>query len=212
MNAPASNGAPSTGGLFDAKGRWVPDRLIKDVDRTRHELVVELVGRAEKMSAEIAAFKTSIMADIEAFVALSAEKYSTPVGGLKGNITLTSHDGRYRIVRAVADRLVFDERLQAAKSLVDACIREWTSSANDETRALVEHAFQVDKAGKVRTEGVLTLRRLDIQDERWSRAMHAIADSVQIESSRAYVRFYERIGDTDRYRAINLDISSAGER
>jgi hypothetical protein len=199
-------------GLYDAKGRWVPDRLIKAIDRARHELVVELAQRAAKEEDRLAAFKASVLEEIDAFVSLSAESYGVKLGGAKGNVTLMSHDGRYKIIRAVADHLTFDERLQAAKHLVDDCIRDWTQDSPDEVRALVHSAFQVDKAGKISTERVLTLRRLNIDDPRWHQAMRAIGDSVQVATSKAYVRFYERIGDTDKYRAINLDLSSVGER
>jgi hypothetical protein len=39
--------------------------------------------------------------------------------------------------------------------------------------------------------------------------MQAIADSVRVASSKAYVRIYERVGDTDDYRPISLDVASA---
>lgn len=203
---------PDEDGLFDAKGRWVPARLVKDVDRLRDELVRELHADAREEELRLAAFKARSMANIDAFVQLSAEKYGAQLGGTKGNVTLTTYDGRLKIVRAVADYLTFDERLQAAKVLVDECIREWTEGSRDEVRTLVDYAFQVDKAGKVSTERVLSLRRLEIDHAKWAEAMRAIGDSVQVASSKAYVRFYERIGESDRYRPINLDLSSVGER
>jgi len=202
------HGPPEGDGLFDAKGRWVPRRLIKEVDLARDELVGELIERAREASTALAEFKERTMADIAAFVELSAEKYDVQIGGKKGNVTLLSFDGRYKIVRAMADRLVFDERLQAAKELVDECIREWTAGSRDEIRVLVEHAFQADRQGKISTERVLGLRRLEIESDRWREAMRAISDSVQVASTTAYVRFYERVGETDRYRPISLDVAS----
>jgi Protein of unknown function (DUF3164) len=199
---------PSGDGLFDAKGRWVPRALIKEVDLVRDELVRELVDRASKASLLLAEFKRQTMADIAAFVDLSAEKYGVSLGGTKGNVTLTSYDGRYRIVRAIADRLIFDERLQVAKELIDACITEWTTGSRDEIRALVEHAFQADKAGKISTERILGLRRLEINSDPWREAMRAISDSVQVASSVAYVRFYERDGEGESYRSISLDLAT----
>jgi len=77
------------------------------------------------------------------------------VGGRKGNITLTPFDGKYRIVRSVSDRLEFDERLQAAKALIDECIKEWTESSRSEIRALIGNAFQVDKASRINAKRIL---------------------------------------------------------
>lgn len=206
----AQDTSPTAGdGLYDARGRWVPRRLIKDIDLARHDLVVELAERAKVQSEALAAFRRALDGDINAFLELSAEKYGVKFGKTKGNLTLTSYDGRFRIIRQIQDRLVFDERLQIAKQLVDECILEWSTGARDEIRALIEHAFQTDKSGKVSTERVLSLRRLDIDAPRWTEAMAAISDSIQVATSKAYLRFYERVGDEgDVYRSINLDLSS----
>lgn len=195
--------APEGEGMFDAQGRWVPEALIKPGDLLRHNLVLELVARAREKATLDAKYEAGMHEDVTAFVQLQAEKYGAKLGGQKGNVTLTSFDGRYRIVRQVADFLTFDERLTIAKALVDECIREWAAHAGDKIRALVEHAFQVDRSGRVNTERVLSLRKLDIDDDRWKAAMTAITDSVQVASSRSYVRVYERVeGTTDKYRPV----------
>lgn len=200
-------GPPPGEGLFDAHGRWVPKRLIKDVDLARDELVRELTERAKAASVVLAEFKSGAMADVAAFVELSAAQYGVEIGGRKGNVTLTSYDGRYKIVRAVANRLTFDERLMVAKELIDDCITEWVQGSRDEIRALIEDAFQVDRQGKISTERVLGLRRLEIDNPRWQDAMRAISDSVTVASTAAYVRFYERDAD-GRYQPIPLDLAS----
>ena len=48
----------------------------------------------------------------------------------------TLYTSRYKILRAVQETLTFDERLQAAKSLIDECLAEWTQGARSEIRAL----------------------------------------------------------------------------
>lgn len=37
--------------------------------------------------------------------------------------------------------------------------------------------------------------------------MQAIGDSVQTAGSKPYLRFYERVGDSDEYRPISLDVA-----
>ena len=61
---------------------------------------------------------------------------------------------------------------------------------------------------KINTGRVLALRRLDIRDEKWQKAMQAIGESLQVVGSKEYVRFYERIGNTDQYRPISLDVAA----
>lgn len=191
----------------DAQGRLVHEEQIKPVDKLRDELVLGLVEQARVTSAALSQFKAQAFGDIEAFVDLSAEQYGAKLGGRKGNVSLLSFDGRYKIQRAIQESISFDERLQAARALIDECLHEWTADARPELATLVNDAFRVDTKGEIRTARVLALRRLDISDERWLRAMEAIGDACQVVGSKSYIRVYERIGDSDQYRAISLDIA-----
>ncbi|KGA31982.1 DUF3164 family protein [Pectobacterium odoriferum] len=191
----------------DAKGVLTPEHLIKPIDTARDALVEELIGRALAVNTALAEFKLSGFADIAAFVALSGDEYGVNLGGKKGNVTLYSYDGRYKIQRAMQDRIDFDERLQAAKALIDECLADWVEGARPEVHAIINRAFQSEKSGEVNTGAVLALRRLEIADERWKRAMDAIGEAVQVVGSRSYIRVYERIGDSDQYQPISLDIA-----
>ncbi|MGO3029505.1 DUF3164 family protein [Pseudomonas helleri] len=191
----------------DAQGRMVPESLIKPIDIERDRLVRQLVGSANKLSGELANLKAAAFGDIEAFIELSAEQYGIALGGKKGNVTLYSFDGRFKIQRSVQESIAFDERLQAARALIDECLRDWTQGARPEVATLANDAFRTDSQGEIRTARVLALRRLDIKDERWQRAMQAIGEACQVVGSKSYIRVYERIGDSDQYRAISLDIA-----
>ncbi len=195
------------GYMRDAQDRLVPVGSIKDVDKARDSLVREIAGRALALREAMKGFRDDAMGDLAAFVELSAEQYGAKVGGNKGNLTLTSYDGAFKIQRQVSETLVFDERLQAAKSLIDECITEWTAGSRDEIRALINDAFQVDSTGRINTGRVLSLRRLKIDDERWHRAMQAVSDSLQVAGSKAYIRVYARRAD-GKYEPIALDLAA----
>ncbi|MCE1186189.1 MAG: DUF3164 family protein [Rhodocyclales bacterium] len=192
----------------DAKGCLVPEAMIKPIDRARDELVQELARQAKAVSDGLRSFKAKVFGDINAFVDLSAEQYDVRLGGKKGNLTLFSFDGAFKIQVAIAEYMVFDERLQAAKHLIDECIIDWSQGSRDEIKVLVQSAFQTDKEGKINTGRVLALRRLDIRDEKWQKAMQAISESLQVVGSKEYVRFYERIGSSDQYQPISLDMAA----
>lgn len=192
----------------DAKGCLVPESMIKPIDRARDELVQELARQAKGVSGNLRDFKAKVFADINAFVDLSGEQYGVKLGGKKGNLTLFSFDGSLKVQVAIAEHMVFDERLQAAKHLIDECIIDWSQGSRDEIKVLVQAAFQTDKEGKINTGRVLALRRLDIRDEKWQKAMQAIGESLQVVGSKEYVRFYERIGNTDQYQPISLDVAA----
>lgn len=191
----------------DAKGRLIPVEQVKPIDIERSDLVERLIGGAKLLQQQMIAFKRLSFEDIMAFVQLSAEQYDVQIGGNKGNVTLYSFDGKYKIVRQSQESIRFDESLQAAKALIDECISEWAAGSNDNIRVLINDAFQVDKEGKISTGRVLSLRRLDIRDEKWLRAMDAISDSIIVTDSKNYVRFYERDKD-GQYQAISLDFAN----
>ncbi len=193
----------------DASGNLVPIGKIKEIDKLRNQVVYDLCSMAEGKSMELTNFKAAAMMEVASFVALSLDQYQVKAGGEKGNVTLVSFDGRYKIVRQMQDKITFGEQLMAAKALIDECVVEWAKDANDNIKALVNHAFQTDKEGKINTGRVLALRRLDIADPKWAIAMQAIADSMQTASTKPYVRFYRRNETTMDYAPINLDVANA---
>ncbi len=192
----------------DAQGNLIPETKIKEIDKLRHELVTHLCELALAQSKDLVKFKADTMTEVASFVALSLDQYGVKTGGNKGNVTLTSFDGQYKLVRQMQDHIVFGEQLMAAKALIDECVHEWATDANDNIKALVNHAFQTDKEGKINTSRVLSLRRLSITDPKWLDAMAAIGDSMQTASTKPYVRFYKRHEQSGEYLPIALDVAS----
>lgn len=195
------------GYIKNSKGGLDPIHLVKEIDLARDELVREIATSIVEANAAMSLMKNRMMDDIKAFIELSAEKYGVSIGGKKGNIQLLSYDGEYKILIAVAETISFDERLQVAKALIDDCIKDWASGSRDEIKALVNDAFYVGKAGKINTQRILGLRRLDIKDERWGKAMDAISESIQTSDSKEYLRAYIR-NTKGEYDLINLDFAS----
>ena len=193
--------------MTDSQGRQVPAELVGEIDKLRDQTVRGIADEALKMKQILADFKSRIRDDIYSFVELSANQYGKSWGGKKGNITLTTYDGQYRLVVAMNDQLVFDERLQVARELIGDCIEKWSEGSRNEIRLLVQDAFQVDKSGKINTARVLGLRRLDIHDPDWQKAMSAITDSIQVSGSKQYLRFYER-NEQGEYEQIPLDVAA----
>ena len=195
----------------DANGALIPVSKIKEIDKIRNKLVIDLCHAAKKLNAALADFKLSALTDVASFSQVSADEYKVQLRGAagKGNVTLTTFDGRYKVIRAMAETIAFDERLQVAKAKIDQCIGLWSKGANKNLQVLVNQAFQTDKAGNVSAGRILALRRFDIQDAEWRLAMEAIADSMRVASTKAYMRFYERNEATGQYIAISMDMAGA---
>jgi aminopeptidase N len=111
------------------------------------------------------------------------------------------------VVRSVAKLVSFTEELEAAKALINGCIDRWSQGANANIRALVDRAFRTDGKGQIKTAAVLELLRLEIDDDDWKTAMRALTDSIQSTGTATYVRVYERIGESDQYRPVSLDLA-----
>ncbi|KGJ86417.1 DUF3164 family protein [Colwellia psychrerythraea] len=197
-----------TGYRTNAAGHLVPESKIEAIDLLRDELVKELTSEAEDISKQLQQFKVKALMRVQDFIDLSAQTYGQQIGGKKGNASLVSFDGNLMVKRNINENITFDERLIVAKSLIDSCIHEWTQGGNDNIKALVEHAFQTDKEGNISVTRILGLRRLDIEDEQWLKAMEAIADSISITGSKTYLRLYQR-NAKDAMAQISLDIASA---
>ena len=169
------------GYMQNAQGCLVPRANIRPIDIERDALVNEKMEKIKALQAEMRA--------------------------VKGNVQLLSFDGKYKLCRDYGQMLAFDEGLQAAKELIDGCLRRWCADSRPELRAVVEQAFKVDKKGRINTGAVLGLRRIEIDDPDWQEAMRAITESLQVLDSRVYVRAYER-NASGAYQPISLDFAN----
>lgn len=193
--------------MMDSRGRKVPVTLINDLDKLRDQTVKNIAAKAIEERDRLASVKSTLRDEIVTYLNLSAEKYGKKYGGKKGNVTLMSYDGAYKIIVAVNETIVFDERLQLAKEIIDECIVKWSVGSRDEIRALVQDAFCKDRAGKLSSGRILGLRRLKIDDPDWQKAMDLISDSIQVSGSKEYLRVYEQCSE-GTYRQIPLDVAS----
>ncbi|WP_020179675.1 DUF3164 family protein [Methylopila sp. M107] len=195
--------------MRDAGGRLVPLDQVKPMDKLIDQTVRKMMGHADTLSAQVGRFKAHSFNDVAALQALVGEQYGAKLGGAKGNVTLTSIDGTLKVQVQIQDQIAFGPELQAAKALVDECIADWATGTRSEIRALVEHAFQVDKEGQINRGALYQLRRVAIEDPRWVRAMEAIADSVRVIGSSPYMRFYRRENHRAGWEPVTIDMAAA---
>lgn len=196
------------GYLKKHNGTLVPRDQVSDLDMLRDNLVSNIAATFNAEREELRNIKQTVLDEVAAFIELSAEQYGAKIGGKKGNVSLLIFDGAFKVQVQISEYIVFDERLQVAKSLIDECIRDWSIGADDKILTLVNDAFQVDKQGNVSTARILGLRRLKFNDPKWQQAMQAIADSMTTAGSKTYIRAYERVGSTDQWKVISLDFAA----
>lgn len=193
--------------LRNPHGDLVPTNRIRPELVQEDTLVRDLIGRAQALREQIVAFKGRAFDDIGAHVQLLDERYHVRAGGRRGGMQLTSFDDCLKVSISTEDSIAFGAELSQAKALIDGCLMRWSAGANANLVAVVEDAFSVGEGGKVRVDRVLGLRRLEIDDDEWKRAMQAIGDAVRTSRSKQAVRFYRREAPDQEWRLIVLDVA-----
>lgn len=193
--------------MTDAKGGLVPVDLVKAQDQLQDETVRKIIGYALALSAQMARFKEHVFDDIGDFEAILEQEYGSTIGGSKGNKTLLSFDGLFKVQVAVADKFDFGPELQVAKGILDECMNEWSADAPAELRAIVTNAFNTDKEGQINRAEIFKLLRLEILDTRWQRAMKAIRDAMRVVGTATYVRCYQRPTQDAKWQHITIDLA-----
>lgn len=195
--------------IIDAKGGYIPVAMVNARDLLIDEMVRKIIGFMVAASDQISRLKAHTFEDIGALDALLAQEYDAPLGGAKGNKTLTSYDGCFKVQVQVADRLTFGPELQVAKTLLDECLNEWAASARPELQAIVTRAFNTDKEGQINRSEIFTLLRLEIEDPRWQEAMRAIRDAIRVEGTQTYIRAYRRPSADQPWQPVTIDMAKA---
>lgn len=195
--------------IIDGDGGLIPVSAVKPQHLLEDDLVRQEISHAVALSEQLSRFLGHFVENLTAYEQLVAERYGARVGGKKGNKTLMTYDGLFKITVQVADNVVFGPELQIAKSLVDECLTDWTASAGAELQAVIQRAFNTDKEGQINRAALYSLLRLDIADERWKNAMQAIRDAMRVVGSKSYVRFYRRPAADAAWQAITIDLAKA---
>lgn len=195
--------------MKDAKGAFVPRSVIRAQDQLQDELVRKIIGFASPLSEQVSRFKRHAFEDIHDFLGVLAQEYEETRGGEKGNMTFMSYDGCMKVSVQVAEHISFGPELQIGKSLFDECLNDWSSGSTPELKAVVTKAFNTDKEGKINISEILSLLRLEIQDERWKKAVQATRDAMRVVGTKSYVRCYTRADAKAAWEPIVIDVAKA---
>jgi hypothetical protein len=195
------------GYMRDARGRLVPAALVKPEQLLEDTLVRRVHATADKLSELLREFRESSFGAVDELLGILADKYGVTLGGTHGNLTLDTYDGTLIVQVSIGDQIDLGPELVVAKALIDGCIHRWSQGASVELQALVNDAFDVDKKGNINVGRVLALRRMNIDDADWRKAMEAIANAVRVVRSKRYLRLYRKTSDQPKAQ-VPLDLAS----
>lgn len=189
-------------------GSLVPVDNIKASDLERDEFVREVAGQWMSHSESLAKFKDKVMGDIMAFSQLAAEKYDVQIGSIKGNYTLTTFDGEYKLKISVGDIKDVNENFYTSKELINEYINGLGSSADPNLMAIIDAVYQTNDKGNVNLQMIFKLMQANVHDPsgKWDKAMALLKESIIVTDSKPYVRLYKR-NDVGKYDNVPLDIA-----
>ncbi len=200
----------------NASGHLVPVDQISDLDRLKDDLANALVTQAETISTDLTTFQAKALAEMQAAKALMFERFGAKVGGARGGFGIRSYDGEVEVRLDVQEKISFGPELAAAKALIDECVESWDANGDTDPRmrALVDHAFQVNKKGRIDTSRVLGLRKMPMKDRngvpdpKWAAAMEAVTEALISDQTATYVRYYRRNPTTGAMEQVSLNASA----
>jgi len=180
-------------------------KMIKPLDLQRDKLVTKVFMQSEKLEKQMIKFKLSVIDKVAKFM-----KSQGLSGNFEdfGNMTLGTLDGNMKLIFQSSEVIEFDEKLKVAKEKIDECLTLWSADSNDNIKALILNAFNVDKKGKLNKALILGLVKLNIKDKVWVEAMRLIMDSMQVVNNRRYVQLMWREDDAKQWERLNLNFSS----
>ncbi|MCY1404458.1 hypothetical protein D3C76_630330 [compost metagenome] len=194
------------GWVRNAVGNLVHESEIREQDKLRDRVVTDIATKAIALHEALTALKKQALDDIADLITIAGEKYDMKLGGPKGNISILSFDGRYKVQRIFSDRISYTEEMEVAKAKVFECIRSWGEESNKHLLTLATNAFRLNRQGEISISRVTEMMRAEIDDPEWKKAMEAVKDSLIVSGSAVYIRVQERRGD-GQYETINLDIA-----
>jgi hypothetical protein len=181
--------------FINPKGFKVPESEMFPQNILLDELVNKHIPNALELSKQMNEFKKKVFSDIDDYIALLAAEYNTELATGKGNLTLTSFDGRSQIVIGIDDDITFGPEIDIAKKLINEVVEEMISDSKFRLlREVVTDAFQTNKQGNYSKKGIYAMRkyRNSLDDPRWVEAMRALDEGIIAGSTKTYLRFYQK--------------------
>ncbi|AMO73819.1 DUF3164 family protein [Pseudomonas citronellolis] len=198
------------GWVRNATGNLVHESEISEQDRLRDRVVMDVAAVALRLNSELKALKAKALADIDDLITIAGEKYDMKLGGPKGNVSLLSFDGQFKLKRIHQDSIGYTEEMEVAKAKVFECISRWGQTVHEDAHkhlfTLATRAFRPTKSGEISISRVTEMLGAEINDPDWKAAKQAVMDSLTVNGKAVYIQVQQR-AEGKKYSTILLDIA-----
>lgn len=170
-------------------------KQLKSYEAHKNKVVTRLVKLAKAQEEKLAKLKREALDEIQALYDEMLE-----IGGLvrddhKGNLTLTTEDGLYRLRFKIAERYHFNELAEAAEERLKRFLDNMVKKNKRKDFELIQALLERNAAtGKLDPRSVQKLYRYedDFEDEDWKEAIRLFKQAYEVEGTKAYVGFYAK--------------------
>lgn len=198
------------GWVRNATGNLVHETEISEQDKLRDRVVMDIAAVAVRLNAELKALKEKALADIDDLIAIAGEKYNMKLGGPKGNVSLLSFDGSFKLKRIHQDSVGYTEAMEVAKAKVFECISRWGQTVHEDAHkhlfTLATRAFRPTRSGEISISRVTEMLGAEINDPDWKMAKQAVMGSLIVNGKAVYIQVQQRV-EGKKYSTILLDIA-----
>lgn len=196
------------GYVMDAKGNFIKEGNMKDEQREEDALVNTLFPRAMALHDEIAMFKYDAMKAVEDVVRKLVTDYGIKrFEKIKGNVAFTTFNGKYRVERAIQEKIEYNATIEVARQTFDQYVEVLEQQSGSDAKAFIQAAFSM-KDNQFNVAKLVDLCNKNIDHPLYKKATTALREALFVGSSKAYLRFYIRNEQDDSWTAMPLQFSS----
>lgn len=163
----------------------------------RDEAISNMVAFAKNLHEQMTGFKNSSFEMIETLYKMLQEHSDRHASG-KGNVTLDTADGQFRVVYKRSDNTRFDERAtQAEAHILDFVANRW-GNKDDADSKFIKRMLE-RKNGKLDKNKVLDMisMRDNYDDPHWQKGIDLLQESIVPDTTRFYAEYYYRSEDNE---------------
>ena len=191
--------------MTDSMGNEIPLKYVSAYDKARDKVTRRILTKFEKARSML---ETVVAESIRELDDLSKLKDSL---GEKGNFSARSFDGLIQVAIRQQYNIRLDERVIHARELM----MEYVNSVLDRVdgvdvsalRLLVTEAFKVNSQGFLSAGRVLSLMRMEVNNDKWREAKMILQAALKPEKGKQYLICEKRKTTQGDFKAIRLDIA-----
>ncbi len=194
--------------MTNAHGDVVPLKYVPKYDRAKDAVVKRIQARFVKARKELEKLVVESLNDIDT---LKVYQEDGAMGGVKGNVSLTSFDGMVMVQIQQNYCIRLDERVIKAKELMFEYAKRLAGKVEGNDGAalleIIKGAFEANKAGALPYAKVLGLLKLNINAAEWVEAKTLLTESIKPEKGKRYLRCFVKPDRQHDGQMIRLDIA-----